>query len=90
MEKFETGKAYTLFDSNSSARFKGVVVKRTKGTVTFEMREGGYIWCFGLFHEDQWKPVTLRVNAKDSHSYQTEIVRGTAGSRKFYAFAEER
>lgn len=92
IKEFKVGTKYQLFDQTGSARFTGIVVKRTPKTVTLELSDQGKIWCFwdGIYHLDEVPAITLRVNAKDSKEHGEEVLRGKVGDkeRRVYSMAE--
>lgn len=79
LRKMEVGKTYVLFDSDSSAHFRGLVVKRTACTVTFALSDVGRGWC-------ERERVTLRVkksgNLCNCDGNRLEELSGTATSER--------
>ena len=92
IKEFKVGTKYQLFDQTGSAKFTGIVVKRTPKTVTLELSDQGKIWCFrnATFNLDEVPAITLRVNAKDTREHGEEVLRGKAGDweRRVYSMAE--
>lgn len=59
---FKEGERYTIFAG--SARFKALVVSRTRRTVTFEIPEKFECWLLGKLYPEGGMTVTLRLSDK--------------------------
>lgn len=86
MEAFETGKTYTIYAKNSSARFIATVTKRTACRVTFQLSDMGREWC-------KTSTVTLSVkkgaNMVDADGNSIEMVAGKSKADRNAKFTRD-